>query len=186
MTAITDAGSAEMTMLEVVWSAMALRALPRWWNRGSPGLASVTDPRRGPRRGAAALHGSVAVPHRSKRKDDSAPVRDSADLRRAPAREPDRRRGSQRHRARRVARLQRRTRRRLVRRDGGRVPRAGPGCGARARGGRRRRRGPGRAVLTDALRVDVARLRDLVRRSRERVDLRDVVRGADRVDPLRL
>src|SRR3954469_6294052 len=45
MTAITDAGSAEMTMLEVVCSAMALRALPRWWNRGSPGLASVTDPR---------------------------------------------------------------------------------------------------------------------------------------------
>ena len=64
-----------------------------------------------------------------------------------------------------------------------RVPRRG--ARRRQGPGRRRRRGrrPGRPAVQDPLRVDPLRLRDLVRRRRDRADLRDLVGRADRLDP---
>ena len=65
------------------------------------------------------------------------------------------------------------------------VPRRGAGGGQGAGRGRHRARRPGRAHLQDPLRVDAARLRDLVRGRRDGAGLRDVVGRAGRVDPRR-
>ena len=101
-------------------------------------------------------------------------------------REPHRRHRHQRHGPPRRRLVQPPGRRRVDRRDGGAVPRAGPRGGQGPRRGRHRRGRPRRADLEDPLRVDAARLRDLVRRRGDGARLRDLVGRAGRVDPLRL
>ena len=96
-------------------------------------------------------------------------------------REPHRRRRRQRPRGRRRGRVQPpRSTAGWERRHRRRVPRRGPR--GRQGPGRRRHRGrrPGRPDLQDPLRVDAARLRDLVRRRGHGARLRDLVRRADR------